>query len=461
VGGPLTRPLPLWQDTAGEPPPRRPPLPGDTAADVVVVGAGFTGLWTAYYLLLADPDVRVVVLEAENVAFGASGRNGGWCSALFPKSVTALARRHGRAAALAQQQAMRSTVDEVARVLGRERIDAHFAKGGTVALARTPAQLARAEQEVAQSRAWDSTPADLELLGPEAVREHVYAAHVLGGTYTPHCAAVQPLRLARGLADAVQRRGGAVHEHTPVTAIERGGVRTPYGRVRARVVVRATEGYTARLPGHRRRLAPLYSLMLATEPLPEPVWAEIGLLRRQTFTDYRHLLVYGQRTADDRVAFGGRGAPYHFGSRVRPAYDQEPEVFAALRSTLVGLFPALAGAAVTHTWGGPLGVPRDWWASVGLDRATGLAWAGGYVGDGVGTSNLAGRTLTDLVLARDTDLVRLPWVGHRSPRWEPEPLRWLGVNAGLRLTAAADAEERRTGRPSRLAAVAAPLLGRR
>jgi glycine/D-amino acid oxidase-like deaminating enzyme len=449
----------VWRDTAGASPAPRAPVAGDTVADVAVVGGGLTGLWTAYYLLRADPSSRVVVLESETVGFGASGRNGGWCSALFPTGVPALGRRHGRDAALAQQQAMRHTVDEVGRVAEREGIDCDYAKGGTVALARSPAQLTRARREVALARDWGSTTTDLELLDAEDVGKHVRASGVLGGTYTPHCAAVHPLRLVRGLAAAVERRGGVVHEHTPVEAIGNGRARTPYGTVRAPVVVRATEGYTARLPGQRRRLAPVYSLMIATEPLPAGVWAQIGLERRQTFTDFRHLLVYGQRTADDRLAFGGRGAPYHFGSRVSPAFDTDPRVFAALWRTLLELFPALSGTRVTHAWGGPLGVPRDWCASVGLDRATGTAWAGGYVGDGVGSTNLAGRTLADLVLARDTDLVHLPWVGHRSRAWEPEPLRWLGINAGLRLVAAADAEERWTGRPSRLAVAAAPLLG--
>jgi len=199
--------------------------------------------------------------------------------------------------------------------------------------------------------------------------------------------------------------------------------------------------------------------MLATEPLPDEVWAQIGLRARETWNDLRHLVIYGQRTADGRMAFGGRGAPYHFGSRIRPENDREPAVFAALREVLVDAFPVLRDAAVTHTWGGPLGIPRDWCASVGLDRATGLAWAGGYVGDGVATTNLAGRTLADLVLERDSALVHLPWVGHRSRRWEPEPLRWLGVTASLRMMAAADAEEVRTGRPSRRAALLARLLG--
>ncbi|MGA9746586.1 MAG: FAD-dependent oxidoreductase, partial [Nocardioides sp.] len=185
----------------------------------------------------------------------------------------------------------------------------------------------------------------------------------------------------------------------------------------------------------------------------------IGLARRETFTDHRHLIIYGQRTADDRLVFGGRGAPYHLGSRVSPGFDRDDRVFAALRATLVELFPVLHDVVITHAWGGPLGVARDWCASVGLDPVTRVGWAGGYVGDGVSTTNLAGRTLRDLVLGRDTDLTRLPWVGHRSPRWEPEPLRWLGINAGLRAMTFADAEERLTGRPSLVARAITPLLG--
>jgi glycine/D-amino acid oxidase-like deaminating enzyme len=229
--------------------------------------------------------------------------------------------------------------------------------------------------------------------------------------------------------------------------------------VRAPYVVRATEGFTPRLPGLERAVVPVYSLIIATEPLPSAVWDEIGLARRETFSDHRHLIIYGQRTADDRLVFGGRGAPYHLRSRISPAFDRDPRVFAALHATLLDLFPVLKGTRFTHAWGGPLGIPRDWCASVGLDRDTGLAWAGGYVGDGVSTTNLAGRTLTDLILDRSTELTALPWVGHRSPSWEPEPLRWLGINAGLRAMTLADAEESLTGRPSLVARAMAPLLG--
>jgi glycine/D-amino acid oxidase-like deaminating enzyme len=453
------RALSLWHDTADDDWAARPARPGDLDVDVAVVGAGYTGLWTAYYLKRADPTLRVVVLEREVAGFGASGRNGGWCSALFPASVAWLAARYGEAPAVAQHRAMQATLDEIADVVAAEDIDCGFTKGGTVVVARTPPQLDRARAEVTEARRWGFGEDDLALLGADEARARLGAAGTLGATYAPHCAAVHPARLVRGLARAVERLGVTVHERTPVTRIEPGLVTTPLGRVRADVVVRATEGFTAQLPGLRRALAPVSALMVATEPLSEGVWDQTGLRARETFADHRHLVIYGQRTSDDRLAFGGRGAPYHFGSRIRPEQDRDPAVFAALHRVLVDLLPAVQGAAFTHAWGGPLGIARDWCASVGLDRGTGLAWAGGYVGDGVSTTNLAGRTLADLVLERDTDLVRLPWVDHRSPRWEPEPLRWLGVSASLAVMTGADAEEQRTGQQSRRAALLRRVLG--
>jgi len=453
------RGLSLWMDTVPGDLTPRPALGGDLDVDVAVVGAGYTGLWSAYYLAVADPSLRIAVLEREIAGFGASGRNGGWCSALFPASMAKIARAGGREAALAMARAMQGSVDEVGRAATAEGIDAHVVKGGTVSLARTPTQLARARAEVREAMEWGWDAQDAQLLGADQARDVLAATQVLGASYTPHCARIHPARLVRGLAEAVERRGVRIFERTPAQTLGPRSVTTPDGSVRAEYVLRATEGYTHDLPGHRRALAPVYSLMLATEPLPASFWDEVGLRRYETFTDHRHLIIYGQRTADDRIAFGGRGAPYHFGSRTGTAYDREPDVFAELRRVLVELFPAVRDAAITHAWGGPLGVPRDWFASVGLDRSTGLAWGGGYVGDGVGTSNLAGRTLADLILRRDTELVGLPWVGHRSRPWEPEPLRWLGVNAGLRAMTAADRSEERTGRPSRRAALVSRFVG--
>jgi len=300
---------------------------------------------------------------------------------------------------------------------------------------------------------------DLVLLTESEARARVAASSVLGGTYTPHCAAIHPARLVRGLARVVRERGVKLFERTPVTEIAPRALRTTRGTVTADYVIRATEGYTPALPGLHRAVIPVYSLMIATEPLPDSTWEHVGLDGRPTFGDGRHLIIYGQRTADGRLAFGGRGAPYHLGSAVRPSFDRVPAVFADLRRTLGELFPALGDVAVTHTWGGPLGIARDWCASAGLDRDTGLGWAGGYVGDGLATTNLAGRTLADLILDPGSDLTGLPWVNHRSPDWEAEPLRWLGVNAGLRTMGWADRAEGRTGRSSRAAQVMGRFLG--
>ncbi len=426
---------------------------------MAIVGAGYTGLWTALYLARADPSLRVTVVEAEVAGFGASGRNGGWCSALFPASLSKLAKQSSRERALAQYAAMRASVDEVLLAAEEEGIDAQAVKGGTISLARTRPQWERAQHEVAEARRWGRDEHELRLLDAEGAKAVLAGTHVRGATYTPDCAALHPARLARGLAEAVERRGVTLHERTRARSIAPGRVVTDRGILRAENVIRATEGYTCTLEGQKRQVIPVYSLIIATEPLPAETWDQIGLRRRETFSDQRHLIIYGQRTADDRLVFGGRGAPYHFGSRVRPAYDRDDGVFGSLHATLVDLFPVLRDARITHRWGGNLGIARDWTASVGLDPFTGLGWAGGYVGDGVSTTNLAGRTLADLVLDRDTELTRLPWVGHRSPAWEPEPLRWLGINAGLRAMTWADHEEARTGRQSRLAKVVRPLLG--
>lgn len=446
--------LSLWWDTL---PPElvgaeRAMLTDDIDADVAIVGAGFTGLWTAYYLLQHAPSVKVVVLDAQVAGYGASGRNGGWCSALFPASWDKVARASSASEAVRLQRTLFATVSEVIDVAAREGIDAHIAHGGTLVAARTAVQRDRALAEVAHARTFGFDDTDYAWLDADQAAARVRMTQQLGAMRTPHCAALHPARLVRGLAQVVERQGAILHERSPVTRIEPGHVTTERGSVRAPFIVRATEGYTSTLPGLKRELAPVYSLMVATEPLDEDVWDQIGLRDRETFADYRHLIIYGQRTADGRLAFGGRGAPYHFGSTIRPAFDRDEAVFAELERVLRELFPVLAHTAFTHRWGGPLGVPRDWYASVALDRATGLAHAGGYVGDGVGTSNLGGRTLADLILARDTERTTLPWVGHRSPRWEPEPFRWLGANTGLRVMATADGAEERSGKPSARAA---------
>ena len=445
------RSLSYWHDSVPDDLSPRPPLPGNASFDVAIIGGGLTGLWTAYYLGERDPSLRIAVLEKEIAGFGASGRNGGWCSALFPASSTALERAHGHEAAVAQRLAMIATVDEVGRVASSESIDCDFLKGGTVSFARSSVQLAAAQAEVASATAFGTD--ELRMSGPG--KAHGSLASVID----PACARLHPAKLVRGLARVLESRGVRIFERTEVTSWSAGRVWTSRGTVSAGAVILATEGYTATLPQVKRRVLPLYSLMIATEPLSDAVWDTIGIEHGQTFADYRHLIVYGQRTADNRFAFGGRGARYHWGSAVRGSYDRVPRVFGHLKRALDDLFPQAAHARVTHRWGGPLGVPRDWHAGVQFDVSSGIGSAGGYVGDGLSTTNLAGRTLADLVTGTASDLTSLPWVGHRSPDWEPEPLRFVGSNLGLLATGIADSEERLTGRPSIAARLTSRLTG--
>ena len=445
---------PVWGSSATT----RAALPGDRDADVAIIGGGYTGLWTAYYLITADPTLRVTILESEYVGFGASGRNGGWCSAIFPISLDRVTHYSNRQSAINLQQAMNDTVDEIGAVVRREAIDCDFAHEGFVSLARTPAQLSRVDGARAAAARYGFLD-QWSTLGADEARKIVNATGVLGGTFTEHCALVHPGKLVRGLAALVEGLGVTIYEGTRVHAITAGQVETNRGRVRAAHIVRATEAFTPELPGQRRTLAPLYSLVLATEPLPIDIRDSLNLNHRVAFNDMRNLRIYAQATADGRVVFGGRGAPYHFGSKVSARFDTNSKIHQKIHHTLLDFFPTMAATQVTHRWGGPLGVPRDWHPSVGLDRRTGLAWAGPYVGDGVATSNLAGRVLRNLILERDEPVNQLPIVNHHSRKWEPEPLRWLGVNVGLQAAALGDLEERVTKKPSKVSHLLEALTG--
>jgi glycine/D-amino acid oxidase-like deaminating enzyme len=417
----------------------RPALPGDRDADVCIVGAGYTGLWTAYYLKRADPSLRITVLEARFAGFGASGRNGGWLSGLAPGHRGRLAKEHGRAAVVDWQHALNGAVDEVIEVAAREGIEAGIVKGGSLDLARNEPQLQRLHAELAEERAWGND--DARVLSKEEVGARIAVPGVLGAGFTPHCARIQPAQLVRGLASTVEKLGVTVYEQTPVTEIRPGAALTPCGTVRAATILRATEGYTTTLPGLKRRWLPMLSSMIVTEPLQADVWQSIGWDGRETLGDLAHGFFYAQRTADDRIAIGGRTVPYRFGSRVDDDGAVDDATVTYLESVLNTLLPQTRGCGIAHGWCGVLGVPRDWTAGVALDRATGLGWAGGYVGHGVTATNLAGQTLADLVLDRATTLTRMPWVNHVSSTWEPEPLRWLGVRGMYLAYQLADRQE--------------------
>ncbi|HUO69457.1 MAG TPA: FAD-dependent oxidoreductase [Solirubrobacteraceae bacterium] len=440
--------------------PPRPALERSRDADVCIVGGGFTGLWTAYELKRADPSLDVVVLEAEIAGFGASGRNGGWVLGELAGSPERWAARSGRDATVALGRAIADTVAEVGHVVEREGIGCDFVRGGTLQVAQTPLQLERVRAVVDHDRAWGMGPQDSVLLGAQDAAGRVAVDGVLGARYFAHCARVQPAALARGLAEAVERSGVVIHEHTPVSRIEPGAAYPSGSIVRSRFIVRATEGYTARLAGLKRALLPMNSSMIVTEPLGESAWSELRWDGCETLHDGHHRYVYLQRTADGRIAIGGRGNPYRYSSASDREGPLPRQTIDALKARLVRLFPSLDGVAVGGAWHGVLGVPRDWSPVVGLDRSTGLAWAGGYVGEGVAAANLAGRTLCDLLLGRDTELARLPWVGRPARGWEPEPLRFLGVHSVNALLAAADRREDASGRPAVTARLARIISGR-
>ena len=428
---------------------------------MVIVGAGYTGLWTAFYLKQAEPALEIVVLEREVAGFGASGRNGGWVSGFFSGSPRSYERRGGRRGFLALQRAMFETVDEVGRVLTEQDIDADFVKGGHISVALDDAQLVRLRERVNSGRERGLGEPDLRELGRAELEQRLSVAGARGATFSPHVARVHPARLLVGLAAAVERLGVRIHEGTPVSEIRPREALTPVGVVRARWVVRATEGYTPSLRGLRRALVPMNSSMIITDPLTAGAWEEIGWAGREVVNDAAHAFVYLQRTADGRIAIGGRGVPYRFASRTDGSGDTARATVESLREKLVAMFPAAAGAEVDHAWSGVLGVPRDWCVSVDADPGSGLAWAGGYVGEGVAAANLAARTLRDLMLGERSGLEALPWVGRRPRRWEPEPLRWGAIRGVYSLYRRADRSERRRGQPSRLARLADVVSGRR
>ncbi|MFE5615130.1 NAD(P)/FAD-dependent oxidoreductase [Streptomyces sp. NPDC056463] len=453
----------FWYAQEGTPAPRE-PLPGDATADVCIVGGGYTGLWTAYYLKKAVPFLNITVLEAKFCGYGASGRNGGWLyNGIAGRD--RYAKLHGHEAAVRLQHAMNDTVNEVVEVCAAESIDADIHRGGVLEIAHSPAQLARLKAFHAVEIAFGEK--ERELYGARETADRIRVAGAVGSSWTPHGARLHPVKLVTGLAAAVEALGVTIHESTPVTEIRPKHAITPYGTVRAPYVLRCTEGFTASLAGQRRTWLPMNSSMIATEPLTDAQWDAIGWHGREALGDMAHAYMYAQRTADGRIALGGRGVPYRYGSRTDNDGRTQPQTIEALRDILVRFFPSLAGIGIDHAWSGVLGVPRDWCATVTLDRSTGLGWAGGYVGSGVATANLAARTLRDLIQqdsgqSGPTDLTALPWVDHKVRTWEPEPLRWLGVQTMYAAYRNADRRESttHTATTSRIARLADRLSGR-
>jgi glycine/D-amino acid oxidase-like deaminating enzyme len=317
--------------------------------------------------------------------------------------------------------------------------------------------VARTESQHARLLSWQESMrqvglTDLRVLDGPAARERLHLPGIRAAGFTPNCAAVQPGRIARGLAEAVVRRGVLLAERTRAVRVLPRRVVTDHGTVRARSIVCATEAYTGRLLGHGRRVLPVGSHVIATEPLPRHFWEGLGWHDRVTVTDSRYHFAYLQRTADDRLVLGGRGADYRYASRTDGRTRPNP-TYRRLVKALTDFFPALSGVPVSHYWTGIYGLHRDAEPSVVYDPSTGLGYAGGYGGEGIVLSNLAGRTMAALIADVDRAETRLCWVNRQPRSWEPEPLRFLGVRGASALAMHADNYERRTGR-------AAPVAGR-
>ncbi|MHA6139417.1 NAD(P)/FAD-dependent oxidoreductase [Pseudomonas mohnii] len=433
---PAWRTISLWMDQLDEPLLARPALAEDLDVDVAIIGAGYTGLWTAYYLKLQAPALKIAIIEAQTAGFGASGRNGGWLMGNLLGEDRLLAdlspvqRR-------ASYDLLHNIPDEVEIVLEREGIACDYRKGGVLyCAARYPEQETSLRQYLDSLYKQGLNENDYRWLNPEQLAQQIRIAKPYGGIYAPHVATLHPAKLVRGLARTVERMGVRIYENSPVTHWQAGSLRTAQASVRSRWVVPAVEGYSVTLPPLGRYQLPVQSLIVATEPLSAATWDEIGLSNGQAFSESSRQVTYGQRTADNRLIFGARGG-YQFAGKLRHDFNLTRSEIELRRYLFGELFPQLKNVQITHGWGGNLGMSRRFKPHMLCDHASGIALSGGYGGEGVGASNLGGRTLADLILQRDTELVHQPWVIPRRGldalrAWEPEPCRWLGYNAIIR-----------------------------
>lgn len=437
----------FWLETCGDDLTPRPSLRGTVDVDVAILGAGFTGLWTAYYLLQREPSLKVAILESEIAGFGASGRNGGTVGNRFPVGLRRMAQLFGRQPAIDVQRAIGTVLDEIAGVAEREGIDMDYVHGGYTRVARSPYQLdlLRGEQRTLEEFGFGD---DSVVLDADQVAERVAVAGALGGHHQRHGAKIHPAKLARGLARAVERHGATIYEQSPVVGWTTGAypaLHTAGGHTRAKTIVLAGESYLSRFPEMRRKVMPVYSLITLTEPLSETDWQQIGWEAREGLSSATNMVKYLTHTADGRVLFGGRGAPYHLGSRIRDEYDRHTPTLGMLQDDVRAWFPMLKDVRFTHSWGGPLGWPRDYVPTVSYDPKDGLAAAYGYTGTGVGPSNLFGRILADMITQTDSDITHLPFINRTGRKWEPEPLRFLGVRFVQRGFAQIDRRAEATG----------------
>lgn len=418
----------------------RPQLTQSLDVDVAIIGAGYSGLWIAYYLKQQAPNLNIAILEANTVGFGASGRNGGWLMG----SVEGEDRLLSGLETSQKQQAhhhIYGIVNEAKGVFDREGIDCDFSHGGWLsAAARYPEQLDMARKTMATLQAEGHSAEAFQWLERDELKARLNIHNPYGGIFSPHAARIHPAKLVTGLARAVERLGVNIYENTPVTNLSvseqnSNTLTTDLGTVKADIVLPCVEGFSYKLEAHRRYILPIQSLIVATEPLSDTQWQDIGLQSNEVFSDTCRLITYGQRSADNRLIFGSRGT-YQFGGKPKSSFSDSATVFSDISKLMREFFPALADTPITHCWGGTLGMPRSKSPHALFDPHSGVGSIGGYAGEGVGASNLMARTLVDLILNRESELTAMPWAYHTTMkkalrRWEPEPFRWLAYKGIL------------------------------
>lgn len=396
--------------------------------DVAIMGGGFSGLWTAYYLKRLHPTLDVAVVEQEICGFGASGRNGGWISPRYPSSIADLVTRAGEDEARRTQQALYDTADEITRICALEGIETDYRPNGVLTIARGERQRATVKASFDHYQSLDLGDRNIWLTADE-LRDRVKVSGASGAFFTDAGGTLNPAKLVRGLARAAERAGVVIYENTAVKDVLPGGrLMLESGELLARnAVVVAAEAYISQLARYRRTLLPISSSIILTEPLSADQWAAIGWVNGEGLSSQALTSNYLTKTADGRILYGSRGVPYFYNSRIDDSVFAKSKTYNEMYDALLDWFPVLKGTKVDYAWGGYLGIPRDWAPTVTFDPQTKIGTLFGYTGRGVATSNLAARLLVGLITGEDSGAPFPSTFRMASPKWEPEPLRWLGV----------------------------------
>jgi glycine/D-amino acid oxidase-like deaminating enzyme len=406
------------------------PLQGEVHADVAIIGGGFTGMSTAYYLRKADPSLKVVVLESEVIGFGASGRNGSFAMTVIGLGIDVLAMLKGKQAALEGHRYMERAVDTVGELVEENNLDCDYTRPGFLRMATTPGYVKKIKKQIELCHALGIT--GIDWLERDAARAEVNSDLYLGAWWEPRMALVNPVKLVREMKRVAQNLGAEIYEHTPVTTIERGAnftLQTPGGNVIAQKIVFATNAYSHLFPMIRRKQIPAWTYMVATEPLSDKQFDAIGWQHRQGVEDARNLIHYYRISPDNRLLMGGGPVGLGFGDNMN--FDSDANAWRHLEEHIGYVFPALKGIKITHRWGGPFSVTVDLTPALGYVGDKRAVYSLGCIGHGVSMSHLNGQTIRDLILEKQTDLTDVFFVNRRVIPWPPEPLR-LGLSLGIR-----------------------------